>query len=95
MHVLRFGNPMLADWDAIEAEIDTGADACPPNCRRSLIRSDEIGLRQDYPAFDRRDENVPLPGRFSRQYLDPLGMEFGLRAIRQAQGYIAAAGAAA
>lgn len=30
----------------------------------------------------------------SRRYLDPLGVEYGLRAIRQAQGYMAAADAA-
>lgn len=32
--------------------------------------------------------------QISRQYLDPIGVEFGLRAVRQAQGYINAAKAA-
>lgn len=94
VHVLRFGNPMLADWDAIEAEIDAAAETLPSDLPSVLIRPDEIGLRQDYPAFDRRDEDVRFLSDISRRYLDPLGVEFGLRAIRQAQGYIAAAYAA-
>lgn len=94
VHVLRFGNPMLADWDAIEAEIDAAADTLPSDLPSVLIRPDEIGLRQDYPAFDRRDEDVRFLSDISRGHLDPLGVEFGLRAIRQAQGYMAAADAA-
>jgi len=94
VHVLRFGNPMLADWDAIEAEIDAAADTLAPDLPSVLIRPDEIGLRQDYPAFDRQDEDVRFLSDVSRRYLDPLGVEFGLRGIRQAQGYMAAATAA-
>jgi len=94
VHVLRFGNPMLADWDAIEAEIDAAADTFPADLQSVLIRPDEIGLRQDYPAFDRQDEDVRFLSDVSRRYLDPLGVEFGLRGIRQAQGYMAAADAA-
>lgn len=94
VHVLRFGNPMLADWDAIEAEIAAAADTLPVELPSILIRPDEIGLRHDYPAFDRQDEDVRFLSDVSRRYLDPLGVEFGLRAIRQAQGYKAAAVAA-
>lgn len=94
VHVLRFGNPMLADWDAIESEIDAAADAFPADLPSVLIRPDEIGLRQNYPAFDRQDEDVRFLSDVSRRYLDPLGVEFGLRGIRQAQGYMAAADAA-
>lgn len=94
VHVLRFGNPMLANWDEIETEIDRAADTLPADLPSVLIRSDEIGVRKDYPAFDRVDENVMFLSDVSRQYLDPLGVEFGLRAIRQAQAYIAAADAA-
>jgi len=91
VHVLRFGNPMLADWDAIESEIDAAAGTLPADLSGLLIRSDEIGLRQDYPVFDRQDDNVRFLSDVSRRHLDPLGVEFGLRAIRQAQGYINAA----
>lgn len=94
VHVLRFGNPMLADWDAIESEITSASDTLPADLPSVLLRPDEIGLRQDYPIFDRSDEDVRFLSDLSRRYLDPLGVEFGLRAIRQAQGYMAAADAA-
>ncbi|WSG73685.1 hypothetical protein U8P80_20085 [Rhizobium beringeri] len=45
-------------------------------------------------AFDRSDVNVAFLLQIARQYLDPLGVEFGLRAARQSQGYIDAATAA-
>src|SRR3546814_9343985 len=39
----------------------------------------------------RHDANVAFLSHLSRDYLDPLGVEFGLRAIRQSQGYMIAA----
>jgi len=92
VHVLRFRNPMLADWSAIEAEVRSAAETAPTDMLR--LRADEIGMRQDYPELDRTDENVRFLSDISRRYLDPLGVEFGYRSIRQAQGYIAAATAA-
>lgn len=91
VQVLRFRNPMLADWDAIEAEIRDAAASLSPDMPPLRMRPDEIGQRTDYPAFDRDDVNVKFLSDISRQYLDPLGVEFGLRAVRQSQGYIVAA----
>lgn len=89
--VLRFRNPMLADWDAIETESQSATQDYAADMPPLRMWPDEIGIRTDYPAFDRQDENVQFLSRISRQYLDPLGVEFGMRAIRQSQGYIAAA----
>lgn len=94
VQVLRFRNPMLADWDAIESEIQGAAEDLPADMPPLRMRPEELGLRTDYPAFDRRDANVKFLSQISRQYLDPLGVEFGLRAVRQSQGYITAAEAA-
>lgn len=91
VQVLRFRNPMLADWDAIETEIQEAARDVPADMAPLRMRPEELGLRTDYPAFDRRDANVKFLSQISRQYLDPLGVEFGLRAVRQSQGYITAA----
>lgn len=88
VHVLRFGNPMLADWEAIEAEIATGTEE--PGLTLTLAPH-EIGRRSDYPAFDRRDDAAAFLAGIARDYLDPLGIEFGLRAVRQSRGYLAAA----
>lgn len=94
VHVLRFRNPMLADWDAIESEVETATGNLAAHMPALRITPHEIGTRMDYPAFDRGDVTVQFLSRISRQYLDPLGVEFGLRAVRQSQGYIIAAEAA-
>jgi AAA domain (dynein-related subfamily) len=89
VHILRFRNPMLADWDEIEAEIA----GVQEDAKRPLqLTTDDFGHRADYPAFDRHDENVAFLAQLARRQLDPLGIEFGLRAIRQSVGYIQAAG---
>jgi len=84
-HVLRFGNPLLTDWDAVEAEIEPVAVTDPLQ-----ILPEEFGARVDYPAFDRSDDHARFLAGLTRQ-LDPLGVEFGFRAIRQALGYLEAA----
>lgn len=94
VQVLRFRNPMLADWDAIETEIAAAAEDFPIDMPPLRITPEELGLRADYPAFDRHNGNVEFLSQISRQYLDPLGIEFGLRAVRQSLGYISAAEAA-
>ena len=88
VHVLRFHNPMLTDWEKIDAEIaEVREDIDTP----LQLTPFDLGLRVDYPAFDRQDEHVSFLARLAREQLDPLGVEFGLRAIRQSIGYIQAA----
>lgn len=91
VHLLRFPNPMLANWDAIEDEINVARESLPGDMPALRLHAHEIGMRMDYPPFDRGDEDVQFLSRISSLFLDPLGVEFGLRAIRQSQGYIAAA----
>lgn len=91
VQVVRFRNPMLSDWDAIEAEVQEAKQTLPSDLPALHMSSVDFGVRSDYPAFDRDDANVAFLSHLSRQYLDPLGVEFGLRAIRQSQGYIIAA----
>lgn len=60
------------DWDAIESEIDAAAGTLPAVVRTA----DPVGrncLRQDYPVFDRQDDNVRFLSDVSRRHLDPLG----------------------
>ncbi len=84
-HVLRFGNPFLTDWEAVEAEIEPLSITDPLQ-----ILPEEFGLRTDYPAFDRSSPRGDFLARLARM-LDPLGVEFGYRAIRQSLGYLQAA----
>ncbi|WP_242076326.1 McrB family protein [Brevundimonas diminuta] len=89
VHVMRFTNPSLTDWDALEAE----ADAYPEAERSPSLRlePEQLGVRSDYPAFDRRKPETAFLLKLVRDYLDPLGVEFGLRALRQSLGYLEAA----
>jgi energy-coupling factor transporter ATP-binding protein EcfA2 len=85
VHVLRFRNPVLIDWDAVEAEVETfDADLDLP----VRLSAEELGTRDDYPSFDRRDLNAAFLAGLARRHLDPLGVEFGLRAIRQSLHYL-------
>ena len=84
-HVMRFRNPVLVDWEAIEDEVETfDIDMSLP----VILRAEDIGSRAPYPNFDRHDPLVSLLTNLSRLYLDPLGVEFGLRAIRQSLNYL-------
>ena len=87
-HVLRFRNPLLMDWDAIEDEVQTfDLDTSLP----VLLTSHDLGLRGTYPGYDRSDVHAALLTRLTRDYLDPVGVEFGMRAIRQSLAYLHAA----
>lgn len=94
VHVVRFRNPMLADWDAIESEVQETNRNLPAELEELRMTPEDFGVRSDYPAFNRHDADVAFLSNLSRDYLDPLGVEFGLRAIRQSQGYMIAAEAA-
>lgn len=82
---------MLSDWDAIEAEAQEAKESLPSDLPALHLSPADLGARSDYPAFDRHDADVTFLSHLSRVYLDPLGVEFGLRAIRQSQGYMIAA----
>jgi len=88
-HVMRFRNPVLVDWEAVGKEVEVfELDIGQP----INLRADDIGTRDQYPAFDQHNSTVALLSRLSREYLDPLGIEFGLRAIRQSMNYVEKAG---
>lgn len=84
-HVLRFGNPFLTDWGAVDAEIEPLGLTDPLQ-----ILPEEFGSRTEYPAFDPASPMADFLARLARM-LDPLGVEFGFRAIRQGLGYLKAA----
>lgn len=84
-HVVRFQNPVLMNWDEVEAELEEfDLDL---NLPINMLASD-IGFRTEYPLFEQADQNVKFLVELARSYLDPLGIEFGLRAIRQSLNYI-------
>lgn len=83
-HIMRFSSPLLSDWGQVEAEIEQFK--LDMNLPISLPAS-ALGIRSQYPAYDRNDKLVQTLVHLTREFLDPLGVEFGLRTIRQALGY--------
>lgn len=83
-HIMRFSSPLLLDWDEIENEIQSfDLDMGLP----VIFNIDALGIRQNYPNFDKNDELVEVLINLAKNYLNPMGIEFGLRTIRQAQNY--------
>lgn len=83
-HVMKFSSPLLQDWDAIESEVmEFDIDISKP----VIFGISDLGERKPYPEFDRNSELVQTLISFVRDYLNPLGVEFGLRTIRQALNY--------
>jgi 5-methylcytosine-specific restriction endonuclease McrBC GTP-binding regulatory subunit McrB len=86
-HVMRFSSPLLSDWDSIEAEIaDFAAFDIDINLP-VLLKPENFGVRKPYPQFNRKAKLVNTLIEIVRDYLEPLGIEFGLRTVRQAQNY--------
>jgi len=82
-HVVRFTNPLLFDWDEIEKETTELTDIQLP----LKFTAAHLGERKPYPRFDHLDERAALIVEIARDYLDPMGIEFGLRTVRQALNY--------
>lgn len=85
-HVMKFKSPLLTDWDAIFDEIDSYGldDVTLP----LVFDVAELGERAPYPKFERSDEFCELFTTLNREVFDPLGVEFGMRTIRQGLNYV-------
>ncbi|EGR0490920.1 TPA: AAA family ATPase [Vibrio cholerae] len=86
-HIMKFKSPLLTDWDAIEQEIENyNLDDVSKPVRLSI---DELGVRKTYPNFSPSDDFCRLFTNFNREHFHPLGVEFGMRTIRQGLNYLA------
>lgn len=84
VHLMRFSSPLLTDWDEIEQEVESfDLDMSLP----VGFQPDQLGLRVPYPKFDRNDVLVGKLLYLAKEYLDRLGIEFGMRTVRQARHY--------
>ena len=82
-HVIRFGSPLLYDWSAIENEIEDFDDVDAP----LLFEMRDLGIRAQYPRFDRSDEFAQIIIDITGKFLNKLGVEIGFRTVRQALNY--------
>tara|TARA_B100000700_G_scaffold23245_1_gene22524 strand:- start:24563 stop:26686 length:2124 start_codon:yes stop_codon:yes gene_type:complete len=83
-HIIKFSSSLLSKWDDIEAEFeDTELDINLP----VILSPAELNFRTSYPRFDREDKLVKSLLFIAEEYLEPLGIEFGLRSVRQAREF--------
>ncbi|MBP4058347.1 AAA family ATPase [Aeromonas sp. Prich7-2] len=85
-HIMRFESPLLSDWDEILREVETYnfTDVSKP----LLFEVEALGIRQDYPRFDRENAFCKLFIDLNKEFLHKLGVEFGMRTIRQGLNYL-------
>ena len=85
-HIMRFESPLLSDWDAILREVKEYEfdDVSRP----LLFETEALGIRQNYPKFDRENEFCQLFIVLNKEFLHKLGVEFGMRTIRQGLNYL-------
>ena len=81
--MIRFGSPLLYDWSAIENEIEDFDDVDAP----LLFEMRDLGIRAQYPRFDRSDEFAQIIIDITGKFLNKLGVEIGFRTVRQALNY--------
>jgi hypothetical protein len=85
-HVMKFKSPLLTDWQSI---IDQVSGYEFEDVSKPLeLDIAHLGKRVPYPKFDPSDSFCQRFVRLNREYFHPLGVEFGLRTIRQGLNYI-------
>ena len=85
-HVMKFKSPLLMDWQKIIKEADNYGFKDVNKALQFDIA--DLGSRTPYPKFDL---DHPFCQRFvtlNKEYFHPMGVEFGMRAIRQGLNYI-------
>ncbi len=82
-HIMKFDSPLLFDWDLIANEIETLKD---PD-RKLKLNIEDFNDRSSYPKFDIDNDFCKIMVDFTKRYFTPLGIEVGLRTIRQGLNY--------
>lgn len=81
-HVLQFRSP-LKDWERVRKEV--GETSPPPHGVR--IPAEVFSATGDYPGYDPEDPLVNDLQRYAESFLAPLGIDMGMRPLRQAALY--------
>ncbi|UXN05413.1 AAA family ATPase [Bartonella sp. HY761] len=85
-HIMRFESPLLSDWDAILEEVEKYEfqDVSKP----LIFNIEALGYRKEYPKFDRNNAFCQLFIQLNKDFFQKLGVEFGMRTIRQGLYYL-------
>jgi energy-coupling factor transporter ATP-binding protein EcfA2 len=86
-HIMQFKSPLLSDWEKIFSEIESYDfdDLSKP----LHFEIDALGTRAAYPKFEREDAFCEVFINLNKEFFSPLGVEFGMRTIRQGLHYLA------
>lgn len=82
-HIMKFDSPLLFDWTQIADEIEENEN----KNLKIKFTIEELGLRKQYPSFNKEDEFCKIIVNFTKKYFNPMGIEVGLRTIRQGLNY--------
>ena len=87
-HIIRFSNPLLQNWEEIEKEVEEYNTSSNRDIEKPVFLSeDNYNIRAPYPKFDKDEAITKKLLEITKDYLIPLGIEFGLRTIRQSVNY--------
>jgi hypothetical protein len=86
-HIMKFESPLLYDWDSIENEINEDKLYTVDTNLKLKFDIDDFGRRTSYPSFDKDNKFCNDIVGFTKKYFSPLGIEVGLRTIRQGLNY--------
>ena len=82
-HIMKFDSPLLQDWTKIADEIEDVAH----KELKIKFKIDDLGEREAYLSYNREDEFCKIITDMTKKYFSPLGVEVGLRTIRQGLNY--------
>ena len=82
-HIMKFDSPLLQDWDKIASEIVEVKN----KDLKIKFKIENLGARKAYPSFDRDENFCKTITDMTRNYFSPIGIEVGLRTIRQGLNY--------
>jgi energy-coupling factor transporter ATP-binding protein EcfA2 len=82
-HIMKFDSPLLFDWEQIEQEINNEVDV------EKIIHFEieDFGWRNKYPKFEVQNDFCKTIADLTKEFFSPLGIEVGLRTIRQGLNY--------
>ncbi|MHB1462500.1 MAG: AAA family ATPase [Armatimonadota bacterium] len=86
-HVLKFVSPVKYATMDIRAEYETMIGDFPTN-KPVYTKPDDLGMREDYPAFDAQHAQCKKILEWSTEYFEHMGIEIAFRTLRQVQHYV-------
>lgn len=82
-HIMKFDSPLLFNWKQIEEEIKSEHD----HKKVIKLEIEHFDMRNKYPRFVPENDFCSLIAELTKDFFTPLGVEVGLRTIRQGLNY--------